>query len=89
MKTQLEAELAAVKKSMLMTQLIGLPGAIMLGLGVYGIFVEGEKFLPFLDDPVNCYGLLAVGALISMWEAMRVLQLNRRQQDIQSKLDTL
>lgn len=89
MKTQLEAELAGVKKSMLITQLIGLPGAVMLGLGIYGLFIEGDKFLPFLDDSINCYGLLAVGALISMWEAMRVMQLSRRQSRIQSKLDTL
>ena len=89
MKTQLEAELVAVKKSLLMTQLIGVPGAIMLGLGIYGSFVEGEKFHPFLDNPTYCYGLLAAGIVISMWEGLRVIKLNRQQQHIQAKLDSL
>ncbi len=89
MKTQLEAELAAVKKSMLMTQLIGVPGAVMLGLGIYGTFVDGEKFHPFLDNQMYCYGLLAAGLLISMWEGLRIITLSRRQQAVQSKLDSL
>lgn len=80
MQNSLESELAAVKKAMIKTQIIGAPGMILIGLGMYGVFAaQGDAFIPLLNSESNCYILLAVGACIAVWEAVTVIKLARKQ----------
>lgn len=68
-----------LKKQLLITHLLGLPGTLMLGLGVYGVFIaDGNGFHPFFDNVENSYYLLAAGVAISIWEAMRIIAIRKK-----------
>ncbi|GMG88759.1 hypothetical protein [Biformimicrobium ophioploci] len=74
-----EEELAQINKDMIKVQMLGLPGTIALGLGLYGVFgANGNAFHPFLNDINNAYLLVAVGACLSVVEAVWFLKLHRR-----------
>jgi hypothetical protein len=76
----MEDELKSIKKELIKTQIIGAPGMILVGLGLYGVFgAEGKAFHPFLNDLNNCYAMLAVGGAIALWEGIKVAQLTKRQ----------
>ncbi|WP_233079844.1 hypothetical protein [Rheinheimera soli] len=76
----MEEELNSIRKELIRTQIIGAPGMILVGLGLYGAFgAKGNAFHPFLNDLNNCYTILAVGGAIAVWEAIKVAQLTKRQ----------
>ncbi|BCV46598.1 hypothetical protein [Shewanella algae] len=90
MKTQLQAELAQVKRSLVITQLLGAPGMLLIGLALYGLVVaEGDAFAPALNNPINCYALIAIGSAIALWEALKVIKLSKKQTQILKQLDEL
>lgn len=81
-----QAELAAVKRSMVMTQVVGLPGTVMIGFGIYGLWGNGRELHSFLADPINCYGLLAVGGLIALRESVKIIKLAKRRKQLEDQL---
>ncbi|MGI3003246.1 hypothetical protein ACRTDJ_09190 [Shewanella algae] len=90
MKTQLHAELAQVKRSLVITQLLGTPGMLLIGLALYGLIIaDGDAFVPALNNPINCYALIAIGSAIAFWEALKVIKLTKKQTQILKQLDEL
>ncbi len=70
------SELKRIKKKMLVTQIIGSPGLIFLGIGLYGMFgVDGNAFHPLLENKNFIYGLLAAGVIIEVWQLFVLIPL--------------
>jgi hypothetical protein len=81
-----EAELNNIKKKIVKTQIIGAPGAILLGLGLYGMFgANGNAFHPLLNDKSIVNSLLIVGVAIELWQLYVLIPLFKKQ----SKLSRL
>ncbi|WP_321346265.1 hypothetical protein [Halopseudomonas oceani] len=73
-----EDEWRQLKRNRLMTQVIGVPGAILVGLGMYGVSLgEGGGFHPILNDLHNCYAMLVVGGLACVWEAVALFKIKK------------
>jgi len=75
-----EEELIATKKKIVKTQIIGAPGAILIGLGLYGMFgANGDAFHPLLNNEVFVERILIIGAAIEMWQLYVLIPLFRKQ----------
>ncbi len=72
-----------IDKELIKTQLIGAPGVIMIGLGAYGMFVaKGDGVHPAFDDMYFNYSLLCIGAVIAVWETVKITSLAKRRKKI-------
>ena len=75
-----EDELNILKKKIVKTQIIGAPGAILLGLGLYGMFgANGGAFHPLLNDKSIVNSLLIVGVAIELWQLYVLIPLFKKQ----------
>lgn len=84
----IEAELAEVKKEIVKVSLLGGPGSILLGLGIYGAFAaNGNAFHPFLNSIENAYGMIALGGAITIWEVVKIVQLSKKKQGLTRQLN--
>ncbi|WP_126456016.1 hypothetical protein [Sulfuriflexus mobilis] len=80
MNTHNEEQLKHIKSKIVKIQIIGAPGTILLGLGLYGMFgAQGNAFHPLLNDLNIVYGLLGVGATIALWQLFTLIPLWRKQ----------
>lgn len=67
------------QKQLIKTQLIGAPGAMMLGLGLYGIFAaRGEAFIDILNNRDVCMTLVVFGGALLVWETTAIVKLVTR-----------
>ena len=87
-----EDELKALRKRQIVLEIIETPGAILVGLALYGKFGENElaflDFLTFLDNNNVTTAMLTVGAVIMGWCFLQVISSNRRRRELQRALDT-
>ena len=75
-----DTELKQIKKRIIFTQIIGAPGAILLGLGLYGVFgANGNAFQPLLNDKNIVAGLVVAGVAIEVWQLVVLIPLFRKQ----------
>ena len=75
-----EDELNNIKKKIVKTQIIGAPGAILLGLGLYGLFgANGDAFHPLLNYKSIVNSLLIVGVAIELWQLYVLIPLFKKQ----------
>ena len=80
MLTNHEIELRNIKKKIIMTQLIGAPGAIFIGLALYAIFAaNGDAFHPLLNDKTIVNSLLIIGIAIELWQFYVLIPLFKNQ----------
>lgn len=80
MLTNHEIELKNIKKKIIMTQLIGAPGAIFIGLALYAIFgANGDAFHPLLNDKTIVNSLLIIGIAIELWQFYVIIPLFKKQ----------
>ena len=78
-----EQQLKAIKSKILQVQIFSAPGAILLGLGLYGIFgANGNAFHPSLNDMRVVYSLIAAGVTIEIWQFLQLLPLLKAQAKI-------
>lgn len=75
---QHDEERRKIRAALLKTQLLGAPGVILIGLALYGLFVEGEPFHPLFADRERCIYMLVIGAGITLWETLTVIKLGKR-----------
>jgi hypothetical protein len=59
--------------------LLGAPGSILVGLGLYGIFAGGNAFWEPLDNTFVTYNMLGIGAMIMAWETVQIIRVVKRQ----------
>jgi len=82
-------ELQHLQKKVLIFNILGAPGAILFGLGLYGLFgANGDAFIPILNNINVVYGFLAVGAIIMIWEFVVIIPLLKRRSEIANKENT-
>jgi hypothetical protein len=80
MNANTEAELKRLKRRIILTQVIGTPGAVILGLGLYGVFgTNGDAFHPLLNDKNIVAGLVIIGVAIEIWQFVVLIPLFRKQ----------
>ena len=81
-----DQRLKAIKSKILTVQLFGAPGAILLGLGLYGMFgANGHAFHPALNDARVVYSLIAAGVTIEIWQFIQLLPLLKQQAQINNE----
>lgn len=89
MDTNNEEQLQNTKLKIVKIQMLGAPGLILLGFGLYGMFgAQGNAFHPLLNDQSVVYGMLAVGAVIQIWQYINVIPLLKKQSQIQKALNS-
>lgn len=89
MKNRVEEEINSINRELKRTQIIGVPGILLIGIAVHGIFAEPGKTLhPFLNDIGICYAMLAVGGAVAVWEVKKILRLTKRQSELNKMLGT-
>jgi hypothetical protein len=83
MEKNTDIELKNIKKKIIKTQLVGAPGALLLGLGLYGMFgANGDAFHPLLNDAVFVKNILYIGAAIEIWQLYVLIPLFKKQSRI-------
>ena len=84
-----EAELKHIKRRIILTQITGTPGAILLGIGLYGVFgAHGNAFHPLLNNKSVVAGLLVIGAAIEIWQFYVLIPLIKKQIKLLNKKNT-
>ena len=79
----LNEKLVQINKKVVITQLIGTPGAILLGLGIYGMFgANGDAFHPLLNDEIFVKNILIIGAAIEIWQLYVLIPLFKKRSEI-------
>ena len=72
-------ELKKVNKDILKLNIIGFPGALFLGLGLYGLFEKNAYQLHSLfGNEQFVYLLLISGALIEIWQFTKIWPLLKK-----------
>jgi len=86
MDPRAEKELQEIQKRMLRVNILASPGAVLLGLGLYGMFgAHGNAFLSVLNDPYAVNISIIAGAIVMVWEFAVVFQLLKRKAAIMTK----
>ena len=76
-------KLIEINKKIVLTQVIGTPGAILLGLGIYGMFgANGDAFHPLLNDEIFVKNILIIGAAIEIWQFYVLIPLFKKRSEI-------
>ncbi len=84
-----EEESQHLQKKIIIYNILGAPGAILLGLGLYGLFgAQGDAFIPILNNLNVVYGFIAVGAIIMIWEFAMTIPLLKRKSEIVKEENT-
>lgn len=75
--------LTAIKRDIIEIQVFGIPAALLLGLGLYGLFAaNGNAFHPLLDNRAVVYGMLVAGAVLEFLQMYRLIPLLKEQAHI-------
>ena len=84
-----EEELKHIQKKLLITNIIGVPGAILVGLGLYGKFgANGDAFISILNDQNYVHGFIVAGGIIMIWEFFTMIPLTKRKTELMNKENT-
>jgi len=82
-------ELKYIQKNFILTNIIGAPGTILLGLGLYGIFgANGDAFIAILNNKNYAYGFVVVGGIIMIWEVFSIIRLLKRKSELENQENT-
>lgn len=74
-----KTELKQTEKEILKLNIVGMPGAIFIGLSLYAIFeANGNAFHPALNNQTFVYSLLAAGIIIEIWQLTKLLPLFKK-----------
>ncbi len=78
-----EEEIQHLHKKIIMFNILGFPGPVLFGLGLYGLFgAEGNAFIPMLNNLNIVYSCIAIGAIIMIWEFIAIIPLLKRRSEI-------
>ncbi len=89
MDSNKEVELKAIRKKIVTIQIIGTPGALLLGFGIYAMFgANGDAFHPLLNDHFFVKNILVIGAAIEIWQFYALLQLFKKKSKLSNDKNT-
>lgn len=81
-----EEELKHLRKKLIFTNIIGSPGPILVGLGLYGKFdANGDAFISILNNQDYVHGFIVVGGIIMLWEIFTMIPLVQRKSELMNK----
>lgn len=81
-----DEELRQIQRKLVILNIIDVPGAILAGLGLYGVFgANGNAFLEILNDQNIAYAAILVGGAIMAWTFFQILTLLKRKAEIASE----
>ena len=76
MHTSREEELKQVQKELLFLNIIDMPAALLVGLGLFAVFgAEGNAIPALLNDKTFAYGAIVIGGAIMAWCMVKMLPL--------------
>ncbi|PKM44642.1 MAG: hypothetical protein CVV05_08780 [Gammaproteobacteria bacterium HGW-Gammaproteobacteria-1] len=79
MHTDREKEAKDLERKLLWVTIIDTPGAILVGLALYGKFgANGNAFHPLLNNDTVLAAMFAVGGAIMAWGSWQVVMIARR-----------
>jgi undecaprenyl pyrophosphate phosphatase UppP len=77
--TDREKEAKDLERKLLWVTIIDTPGAILVGLALYGKFgANGNAFHPLLNNDTVLAAMFAVGGAIMAWGSWQVVMIARR-----------
>jgi len=77
--TDREKEAKDLERKLLWVTIIDTPGAILVGLALYGKFgANGNAFHPLLNNDTVLAAMFAVGGAIMAWGSWQVITIARR-----------
>lgn len=79
-----QQDIATINASMKWLLILDAPATLLLGLGLYGRFVQDDLFIPQLGNPVIANGLLVVGGAMTMFIMARMIKLLGRRNALQA-----
>ena len=80
-----DGELKRIQRKLLITSSIDAPGAILMGLGLYGVFgADGNAFIDILNYQDIAIGAIVVGGAIMAWALVKMVSLLKRRAEILS-----
>ena len=80
-----DEELRQIQRRLLITSIIDAPGAILMGLGLYGVFgADGNAFLDILNNQNIAFGAIVMGGAIMAWALVKMVSLLKRRSEILS-----
>lgn len=83
MQSNKEKELEQIRRKLLITNIIDLPAAILLGLGLHAEFgSSGGAVVDILNDQNMAYAAILVGGAIMAWAFFRILTLLKRRAEL-------
>ncbi len=78
-----EKEARDLERKLLWVSIIDTPGAILVGLALYGKFgANGNAFHPLLNNDSVLAAMFAVGATIMVWGGWQVVTISRRRAEL-------
>lgn len=83
MHTDREKEAKDLERKLLWVSIIDTPGAILVGLALYGKFdANGNAFHPLLNNDSVLTAMFAVGVAIMVWGGWQVVTIARRRAEL-------
>jgi len=81
-----DLQIKEIDRKIMTVGILDMPGTALLGLGLYAKFAaNGDAFHPLLNDPSIVNGMLALGAVISVWAVYQVINLTRKKAALLNK----
>jgi hydroxymethylglutaryl-CoA reductase len=80
-----EQQIKDIDRQILKVSIMDAPGSILFGLGLYGKFaVNGDAFIPMLNEASIVNSCLAAGAAIMAWGGYKILTLSREKSQLKN-----
>ncbi len=74
-----EDEIQRIEKRIIVISILETPGAILLGLGLYGLFgADGDAFIEILNYREIAFAATIVGGAIMLWSIIAIIPLLKR-----------
>ena len=84
MSKRKEERIKEIQKEVVRVQLLAVPGAFFLGLGLYGLFAveNGNAFIEILNSRIISLCFVVCGSIIEIWQFGKVLPLLMEQKKL-------
>ena len=83
------AELNNINRKIIVINLIGTPGTLLIALSLYTLFTSIDEALhPILTNTAIVYGMLILGVIIEVWLAMKLIPLFKKRSTIINEQNT-
>ncbi len=74
-----KGELNDINRKIFIINLIGTPGAILIGLSLYTIFKSnGDAIHPALNNINLVYSMLVLGIIIEIWQLIKLIPIFKK-----------